>query len=282
MDKIQTCLIVTADDFGYSAAVNRAVASACRQGILQCASLMVMGDAFTEAVELARTLPDLQVGLHLNVTEGKPLSSPDLVPTLLDHQGRFKSSLPLAGMSLYGRKLARQQMEIEVAAQFAAFSATGLPFHHVDCHHHFYIHPTLFDIVLKNACQYQLKTIRVPYESWEISGALSPGHVVRNWFYRKIFGRLGTRCRNKSREAGLKCADSIFGLYRTGEITPIWLKKLVNRLADTPGIFEIYAHPTALSDTEGNAEWQSLMDSAVSEEISNAGIKLVHYRDIED
>ena len=47
-------LLVTGDDFGISAEVNRAIIEAHERGILTHASLMVTGEAFEEAVALAR------------------------------------------------------------------------------------------------------------------------------------------------------------------------------------------------------------------------------------
>ncbi|TXN31659.1 ChbG/HpnK family deacetylase, partial [Methylobacterium sp. WL19] len=50
-------LIVTADDFGLSLAVNEAVEQAHREGILTAASLMVGAPAAADAVARARRLP---------------------------------------------------------------------------------------------------------------------------------------------------------------------------------------------------------------------------------
>ncbi len=65
-------LIVTADDFGADEAVNEAVERAHVDGILTAASLMVSGDAAADAVERARRLPKLGVGLHIVLVEGRP------------------------------------------------------------------------------------------------------------------------------------------------------------------------------------------------------------------
>ena len=66
-------LVVTADDFGLSEAVNAAVEDAHRRGILSAASLMVGGPAAADAVARARRLPNLRVGLHLVLVDGDPM-----------------------------------------------------------------------------------------------------------------------------------------------------------------------------------------------------------------
>ena len=65
-------VIFTADDFGLSASVNAAIVKAHRDGLLTHASLMVNGEAFGEAVQMAKENPDLRVGLHLTLVMGRP------------------------------------------------------------------------------------------------------------------------------------------------------------------------------------------------------------------
>lgn len=60
-------LIVNADDFGLSPGVNRGIVEAHERGIVTSTSLMVRQPAAPQAVGLARRLPDLAVGLHLDL-----------------------------------------------------------------------------------------------------------------------------------------------------------------------------------------------------------------------
>jgi predicted glycoside hydrolase/deacetylase ChbG (UPF0249 family) len=62
-------LIVNADDFGQSPGVNRGIVEGHQRGIVTSASLMVRWPAAKEAVRLARALPGLGVGLHLDLGE---------------------------------------------------------------------------------------------------------------------------------------------------------------------------------------------------------------------
>jgi chitin disaccharide deacetylase len=68
-------LIVNADDFGASVAINRGVLEAHRRGIVTSASLMVDMPASEEAALLSRQAPGLSVGLHVTFTShgGRPL-----------------------------------------------------------------------------------------------------------------------------------------------------------------------------------------------------------------
>ena len=64
-------LIVNADDFGQSPAINRGIMAAHRGGIVTSASLMVRWDHAPEAIELARSCPRLSLGIHLDLGEWK-------------------------------------------------------------------------------------------------------------------------------------------------------------------------------------------------------------------
>src|SRR6187431_1520412 len=82
-------LIVCADDFGRDVAINEAVETACRDGILTCASLMVGASAAADAVARARRLPRLRVGLHLVLIDGEPVLPPGKLGRLVRRDGRF-------------------------------------------------------------------------------------------------------------------------------------------------------------------------------------------------
>jgi len=62
-------LIVNADDFGHSSAVNRGVIHAYEHGIVTSASLMVRWPAAGEAAEYARNHPSVSLGLHIDFGE---------------------------------------------------------------------------------------------------------------------------------------------------------------------------------------------------------------------
>src|SRR4029077_3491125 len=67
-------LIVNADDFGMTDAVNQGIVDEHDRGIVTSASLMATGAAFEHAVALAKTRPNLAVGVHLTLTEQRPLT----------------------------------------------------------------------------------------------------------------------------------------------------------------------------------------------------------------
>ena len=87
-------LIVTADDFGLTHGISEAIVLAYRRGIVTTTSLMVNGPAFESAVALARQQPDLNLGLHLNLTQGRSICDPAVIPSLAGSNGFIYDDSP--------------------------------------------------------------------------------------------------------------------------------------------------------------------------------------------
>lgn len=229
-------LIVTADDFGASPAVNAAVERAHRDGILTAASLMVAGDAAGDAVARAKKMPTLGVGLHVVLVEGRPMLPPDRVPALVDADGNFRTDMARMGIAIFASPAARRQLNAEVEAQFAAFVATGLPLDHVNAHKHYHLHPTIAGTLLKVGRRYGMKAVRAPIEPVAPIRAVdgTPGGAR----IETIWARL---VRTRMRRAGMTVPDQVFGLAWSGAMTTERVRGLIDRLP--PGLTELYTHP---------------------------------------
>src|ERR1019366_9044565 len=149
-------LIVTADDFGLHDAVNEAVQQAARAGILTAASLMVGAPAANDAIRRARSLPNLRVGLHLVLADGRATLAPHLIPALADADGRMDAGMLRKSLRFFASSRVRLQMEAELRAQFEAFAATGLMLDHVNVHKHLHLHPSILSAVLKVGRDFKL------------------------------------------------------------------------------------------------------------------------------
>ncbi len=157
-------LIITADDFGLAPEVNEAVERAHRDGVLSAASLMVAGPAAEEAVALAHRTPSLRVGLHLVLSQGRPILPASDLPDLVDADGVLRGNLFALGVDIALRARVRRQVAAEIEAQFQAFARTALPLDHVSGHEHFHIHPAIARMLLDIGPRYGMRALRVPAE----------------------------------------------------------------------------------------------------------------------
>ena len=84
-------LIVNGDDFGLARGVNDGIIEAHTNGILTSASLMVLAQAASEAATLARSHPELSVGLHFVEDGTADLDDPGQAARSFETQlGRFR------------------------------------------------------------------------------------------------------------------------------------------------------------------------------------------------
>lgn len=256
---------MVADDFGRTPGITRAVAEAFDRGIVTAASVMAGGEAFAEAVALARARPSLAVGLHATFCDGRAVLPADRIPGLVDGDGRLPPSATRAGMR-YWRERRRLLPEIaaEIAAQFDRAEDAGLEATHVDGHHHLHIHPLLFGLVCREAARRGVRWVRIP------AGDVRDGGLGE-W---AVFGMLGGLNRRTARRLGLRTPDRVHGLSRTGRIDASYVIELLGRLR--PGWNELFVHPD-LDTEQGKRELDAVTSPRVRERIADLGIALVAY-----
>ncbi len=269
-------VLFIADDFGLSEAVNEGVERAFRDGVLTGASLMVGGAAAQDAVRRAQRNPGLAVGLHLVVVEGPAVLPAGTIPLLLGPDGGFPSDQVAMGWRYFFRPEVRRQLLAEIAAQFAAFAATGLPLAHVDAHKHMHLHPTVGAAMVREAAaRGRSVRVRVPCEPAAVLARLGewPGVGAR------LLAQWTRLLRHQVRRAGLPCAQATFGLAWSGHFRSEKLLRLLPLLPE--GVSEIYFHPAQgrdatlarlMPDYEHEAELAALCSSAVRAVLAQEGI----------
>jgi chitin disaccharide deacetylase len=277
-------LIITGDDFGLAVPVNEAIEEAHRRGILTTASLMVRAGAAADAVERAKRLPSLSVGLHLVLVEGHPVLPPREIPDLVDSRGEFATRLVGAGLNFFFRPGVRRQLEAEIRAQFEAFTKTGLPLDHVNAHNHMHVHPTVLGLILKVGRDYGLKAVRVPYEpllpSWRASGTAFFSRSAL-WLFMMPWSKL---LKARLRRAGVRSNEYVFGLNDSGQMDIYLVLRMLRHLPQ--GVTEMYFHPATRRCPEidrtmptyrHEREFEALISPAVREAIAAAGFQRVAF-----
>ena len=273
-------LIVTADDFGAAIEVNQAVERAHQGGILSAASLMVAAPAANDAVQRARAMPSLRVGLHLVLVEGKPILPVAAVPDLVDKSGNFRTDMARSGAAMFFLPRVRAQLAAEIEAQFAAFEAIGLKLDHVNAHKHFHLHPTIASLIVKLGKAHGVRGARVPLEPQAVLARIEKHQASGVVALTRPFARW---LKSRFRRAGISAPDQVFGLAWSGAMTPARLAGLIENLPD--GLSEIYMHP-ATGPYPGSApgymygeELAALTDPGLPGLISARGIRMGGFGD---
>ena len=151
-------LIVNADDLGINPEVNQATFELIEQGKVTSSTIIANGPCVEEACEQIIRFPDCSFGVHLNVTEFKPLSGSEKLAPLLDDDGRLimgrVREIPI------NSPLAEGIFE-EFCAQIDRLMFLGVKLSHLDSHNYVLSMTKMFPILKKVQKKYQIRKVRI-------------------------------------------------------------------------------------------------------------------------
>ena len=156
-------MIINADDFGMSENANNAIERCFADGLLTQTTLMVNDRNCCEAaIEIARRNGFYEhVGLHVNLTDGVPLTDPIKRSRIFCEDGHFSDRLwKTTRYKFYLPKFEREVARIEIAAQMRRFIDFGLPMRHCDAHRYVNVYLPLRSIYLQCARDLGFKSTR--------------------------------------------------------------------------------------------------------------------------
>jgi hypothetical protein len=147
-------VLLTADDFAMTQGISLAIVALAEAGRLSATSAMTTSPHWpSHATWAARIRGHVAVGLHLNLTLGRPLGP---MPTFAP-DGRFPTIGEVTARAVRGG-LDRQEIAAEIERQVAAFEAElGLPPDHVDGHQHVHALPGIRNCLLMVLMRRQMR-----------------------------------------------------------------------------------------------------------------------------
>jgi predicted glycoside hydrolase/deacetylase ChbG (UPF0249 family) len=233
-------LIINADDLGADEARNAGIFEGIQVGVVTSASILPNGPGLSDTLKKIRSgsFNHASWGVHLNLSEGKPVSTGNSL--LVGPDGMF------LGKASSQRLLMRQgdrDLETEIAqemdAQISLLEATGLSLRHLDGHQHVHVFPAVLRAMLGAAQRHCIPWIRIPKEPKPTSSDF-PSPLPFNE-EAKLFSGLGQTARSIILESGLHATDHFRGLYLKGHLSIQVLESVLRRLPD--GLTELMVHP---------------------------------------
>jgi hopanoid biosynthesis associated protein HpnK len=287
-------LIVNADDFGFTAGVNRAIVEAHRHGIVTSSTLMANGTAFDDAVRLAQTAPNLSIGCHVVLIDGQPVLDVRSVRSLASVRSGtagFPDNLKLFIARALTGLLDSGEIEAEVTAQIRKLQSAGIDVSHVDTHKHTHLFPAVLRPLLRAAKACGVRAIRNPFgprrplRSGEL---LARPKLWTRYAGVQVLRTLAARFRDSAQRAGLQTTDGTLGIEVTGALDEKLFRAIAEVIPD--GTWEFVCHPgyndddlkssnTRLRESR-EAELRVLTMPDARELLSNHGISLISYRDL--
>jgi len=251
-------LIINADDFGLSHGITDGILLTYRKGLLTSTSLMVNQSATEYAVRRAREAANLGVGIHLNLTEGKPVLPKEKVATLVNPAGEFM------GPSEMGRRLLRweaspREIEAEFRAQIQQMKSFGLQPTHADSHHRIHMYPAAARVFYKAITSEGIRRARAPRKRyWPSSGRLAGPHSGP--LYRRIAAKSYLEFLQSVVFRGLHLPDSGVTFHPKYGSNPDQLPEAWHATFEfmPEGAYELWCHPGFLQP--GFSETDSLSE----------------------
>jgi hopanoid biosynthesis associated protein HpnK len=239
-------LIVNADDFGFTAGVNRAIIEAHTHGIVTSSTLMANGPAFEDAARLAQTVPQLSVGCHVVLIDGEPVLDAKQLPTIAPaHSGaRFRDGLKsFAACALSGR-LDPAEIEAESTAQIRRLQAAGIDVSHVDTHKHTHIFPAVLRPLLRAATACGVHAVRNPFgprTPLKSSELLMRPTLWTRYAEVRILHALANKFRDAAKRESMATPDGTLGIVVTGTLDERLFRAIAEIIPE--GTWEFVCHP---------------------------------------
>ena len=278
--------ILNADDFGMSKAFNTAILEGSQKGILKSTSLVANGDAFEEAVQkVIPQAPDLGIGVHLNIIEGKSLT-PDL-RELTDANGNFNLSYGKLILKSYSKNNQEfmEQLETEFRAQIEKIKNAGISISHIDSHVHTHAIPPIFKLVCKLAKEYEIKQIRTQHEHLylvpDVMIHLNTKYPV-NLIKIALLNFFTMQNRAVAKQYGLNTNDYLIGVGYTSMMSSLTIGCGLASLQYKNNIVaEALIHPCRYEDgTVDNhfTEYRITQNEKLKSKIERIGYEIVNYK----
>jgi chitin disaccharide deacetylase len=277
-------LVVNADDFGVSAQVNSGIVRAHREGIVTATSLMAAGRAFEHAVRLSRTVPELDVGVHLTLVAERPLRQDR--SSLAGADGRLPPGAGAFTLRWLTGRIRRADVEAEWSAQIERVLGSGIRPSHLDSHQHVHVLPGLLDLARDLSRRHGIPFVRVPVEAWRLDRPVTLHGISR------LLG--GGALRAFTTVSGLWRAGPaelrplrFLGFHDGGRLDEARLRRLLAGLR--PGeCCELMCHPGLTPEEEELRRWaygheaelQALTSPAVRADLDRLGIELCTFKDL--
>jgi len=277
---MQRRIILNADDFGLSFNHNKAVLDGYKTGFLTSASLCANTEAFNNAIEILRQCPNLGLGAHLNIQEGKSLTN---CPLLTDKNGYFNKSYLYLILNQNNKNL-QAQIEQEFRAQIEKILKYS-KIDHLDSHVHTHAIPGIFKITAKLASYYNIEFIRTQIEKpYIIPNQKINFNYLTNLIKIALLGYYTNKNKKVLKKYNLKTNDFILGVGYTGMMNASAIKYGLNKLKEKlkeNKIVEALIHPCkyeVLKDDSHNKEFELTQDLKLKKIISKLGFLLSSYK----
>jgi hopanoid biosynthesis associated protein HpnK len=287
-------VIVNADDFGFTAGVNRGIAEAHTRGIVTSTTLMASGPAFDDAIRLAKQTPQLDLGCHLVLIDGEPVLDAARLPTITSRNSgsaRFNDGLKSFAARALTNRFNPAEIEAETSAQILKIQSAGISVSHIDSHKHTHLFPAVLRPVLSAALACGVRAVRNPFgprKPLTSAELLARPSLWTRYAEVRILGALAGKFRDAAKRQGMITPDGTLGVVVTGALDERLFRAVAAMIPE--GTWEFVCHPgyndadlqqanTRLRESR-ETELRVLTMPEARQLLEAEGIALISYREL--
>jgi predicted glycoside hydrolase/deacetylase ChbG (UPF0249 family) len=256
-------LVLHGDDFGMNDAVTSGIVVGFSRGLLTSTSILANAPGFASAIsqwkelqdrfsrnelpsfEFRRRLADssapFDLGVHLNLTQGRPLTAGRYPGQLLDRDGLFPGVWRLAVRLVTAGWRYRSAIENELSAQVKKVVDCGIAPTHLNAHQYVETVPVVAAAIPTLLRRYSIPVVRVPCEPRLTQTTLIRQFEPANWCLGQIKRIFALRYRRAMRRRGVAHPAYYFGASHAGRIDLDLIRNFTAAVG--PGVIEIGMHP---------------------------------------
>ena len=274
-------LIITADDYGMCDIVDKAIDAGIENGFITTTNVMLNMETLHNAASLRERFPHISVGVHWNVTTGKPLCNPQEIPTLVDKDGNFWSIGEFKRR--YSKKLIdSKDLEKELEAQYEMFEKTCGKADYWNTHENSSLHTKSFYVFAKVAQKHGIQATRTFQRVYFDKKRLGFKRALREFFVKRFFQIWFTKIRKMFTMPAARVVSF-------DKISKTESDVLLNALLkDGRDYIEVVFHPATSGEHPyfGNIsgervkEYQFVSSRAVAEKYKENGIEFVSFEEL--
>lgn len=279
-------LIITADDYGMSRAVNDAIDAGIAAGLITSTNVMTNMPYYKDAAKLKEN-SDVSVGLHWVLASGKPVLPKEEIPSLVANNGEFYP-YPVFRNRLRKKQISFDEIKKELVAQYNLyFDLMGQP-DYWNTHQNTHVDFGIYRLFVDTAAELGIKKMR-SHQRIYVKGSDNSQKMPLLWRVAEpIKSRILDDWQNNAHKKGIASPDGLIVCLNSSDINkPEYLFRNIEWKDESVGEYVI--HPATKNDSpyfgkivnQRIREYQQYTSDVQRKIFQDCGLELVNYDQIE-
>ncbi len=278
-------LIITADDYGMSVAVNRAIDAGIEAGLITSTNVMPNMPYFEEATRL-KGYEGISVGIHFVLSCGIPVSDASKIPSLVTSEGEFYKYGEFR--ERYRKRLINEEdILTELNAQYEKYvKLLGQPAYW-NTHQNVHVDFRIYRLFVNLACRLGICKMRSHQRIYVPGSAKSKTRSFVRKMIESVKSRMLNAWQRKAHKKGIASPEGlIVCLNKSDTNNPGYVFKSIRW--KNKSVAEYVIHPATENDSpyfgkiveQRIREYKMFTSASMKELLAESGVDLASYNDI--